>query len=395
MTTIHPRRWTSIAVIVLVAGLLAACGGSPGPNSWSGLAVSGETAYLTSTDRIYAIDTNPETNHQQRLLWSYPPIGQNAAVTFHSEPFLTDDGILYTGSDSLSNRGAVFALDTTQTIEAGEPPDTSPTVNVEWAYPPDENALPLGSIFGGIAFDGDSVYAGANDGHIVSLNAASGQLNWVYTTTQRIWSTPVVTNATVYVTSQDHQLYALNAGNGSLKWQFVAGAVLAGTPTVYQDTVYAGSFDQKLYAVDAATGAKKWEFTAQGWLWDGPAVADDVLYFGDLSGRLYAVNTEGTAVWTQPLTLEGMIRAQPLIDGDRLYVVTSARKLYAINRTTQKIDWTFTTLQDGESLLTTPELAGDQLLVAPLPAGGSPVRLYALNTRSGNLAWQFPPPAPQ
>jgi len=30
------------------------------------------------------------------------------------------------------------------------------------------------------------------------------------------------------------------------------------------------------------------------------------------------------------------------------------------------------------------------LLVPPLPSGGAPVRLYAVNARSGNLEWQFP-----
>ena len=425
MTTRVTRRWVSIAVIVLAAGLTAACGGALPPTSWSALVVSGQTAYLASTDRIYAIDTHPETNNLQRQAWAFPPAGQNASVTFHSQPFVSESGILYAGSDSSNERGVIFALDTTQTINTGEVPNTTKTVNVKWSYPAGENPPPLGSVFGGVAYDSDSVYAGTSDGRVISLEATPesefGRLNWTFppTTTEpigRIWASPVVSGERVYVTSQDHYLYALNAATGEQVWKFRAGAMLAGTPTVYGNSVYVGSFDQKLYALDAATGAKKWEFTAQGWLWDGPAIFDNVLYFGDLNGNLYAVGLDGREIWrltsgmqltpdTQSGTqlkpgdkLEGMIRAQPLVTTDRIYVVTSARKLFAINRTTkkpEKAEWAFTTPVDGESLLSTPVRVGDSLLIAPIPSGGSPTRLYAVNAKSGNLQWQFPAPQAQ
>ena len=404
MTTRITRRWVSIAVIVLAAGLTAACGGSLPPTSWSALVVSGQTAYLASTDRIYAIDTNPETNNLQRQAWAFPPAGQNASVTFHSQPFVSESGILYAGSDSSNERGVIFALDTTQTINTGEVPNTTKTVNVKWSYPAGENPPPLGSVFGGVAYDSDSVYAGTSDGRVISLEATPesefGRLNWTFppTTTEpigRIWSSPVVSGERVYVTSQDHYLYALDAATGEQVWKFRAGAMLAGKPTVHANSVYVGSFDQKLYALDAATGAKKWEFTAQGWLWDGPAVLDDTLYFGDLSGHLFAVRLDGTPAWDQPVTLEGAIRAQPLVTDDQIFVVTQARKAYALDRASRAIDWTFTALQDGESLLTTPVRVGDSLLIAPIPSGGSPTRLYAINATSGNLQWQFPAPQAQ
>jgi len=406
-------RWLSIAVIVFCAGLITACGGPPPPTSWSGLTVSNETAYVASTDRIYAIDTNPLTNNQQRQIWTFPPPGQGASFTFHAKPLAGDDGILYSGSDNQSNSGNfVFALATDQVIDVGEPPNLSKTANTAWTYPSGENQLSLGSIYGGVSSAGDSILAATGKGQIVSWSAnphgAEGQINWVFTTTQPIWSTPVVSGSVVYVTSQDHHLYALDADTGSEIWTFAADAALAGTPTVYGDTVYVGSLAQKLYAVDAATGAVRWEFTAQGWLWDGPAVYDDILYLGDLSGNLYALDLDGSELWRlasgTELTpadpenknkLEGMIRAQPLVTEDRIYLATSAGKLFALERDTQRHVWTFTALQGGEQFLTTPVLVGETLLVAPMPSGASPVRLYAVNVVSGNAQWLFPPPQEQ
>ncbi len=279
MTTRISRRWVSIAVIALAAGVLAACGGPPAPSAWSGLAVSGQTAYLTATDRVYALDTNVDTPNARRVKWAFPPPDQSAGVTFHGQPIAADNGILYTGSDSFSGKGGyIFAFETA--TGAGK-----------WRYPglsaTGENLPGLGNIYGGVAYGNSAVYAGTDDGHVVSVNAASGELNWVFTSTERIWSTPVVSGSLVYAASQNHNLYALDVKTGSEVWKFEAGALLAGTPTVYGDTVYVGSFDQKLYAVSAATGAKKWEFAAQGWLWDGPLVFDNLLYLGDLSGNLY------------------------------------------------------------------------------------------------------------
>lgn len=381
MTTGIPRRWASIAVIMLATVLLSACGGPPPATTWSALIVSDQTAYLAATDRIYVIDTNVRTPNSNRLLWSFPPADQNAAVTFHSQPALSEDGTLFAGSDSPSGQGVIFALDTSS---QGQP---------VWGYPPSgDNQPKLGSIYGGIAYDGESVYAGSNDGSVVSLKAETGQPNWVFTATQRIWSSPVVSDLTVYVGSQDHNLYALNAANGSVKWTYTASAVIAGTPSVYGDTVYAGSLDNKLHAVNAQSGAQKWEFAAQGWIWDGPVMFDSTLYFGDLSGNFYALRLDGTPVWNQPLKLEGGIRAQPLVTEDTIYIATQARALYAIDRVSQAVKWTFTALHDGESLLTAPVLAGDSLLIAPLPSGGSPIRLYAVDAQSGNLQWQFPAP---
>src|SRR3990172_3597910 len=364
------RRWAAIAVIVCSAGLVSACGGPPPATSWSGLTVSGETAYLASTDRIYAIDTNPLTNNQQRQLWTFPPIGQGASFTFHAKPLVSDEGILYSGSDNPGNSGNfVFALETDRIIDVGEPPNLSKTAETGWRYPSSENQLSLGSIYGGVSANGDSIYAATGKGQIVSFAAnpdgQAGQVNWVFTTTQPIWSSPIVTGSVVYVASQDHHLYALDAETGSEIWKFAAHTALAGPPGY-----------------------------------------DNTQYLGDLSGNLYPLDLDGRKIWTLPsgteLTpsnienknkLEGMIRAQPLVTEDRIYLATGAGKLYALERATQSYVWTFppAAAQGGEQFLTTPVLVGETLLVAPVPSGASPVYLYAINAVSGNAQWLFPP----
>lgn len=387
MKTSLTRRWLPIAVIAFATGFITGCvGGSPF-SSWPAVIVSEETAYLASDQAVYAIDTDTNTNNNLRQKWIFPS-GEADGVggmTFHAQPILSDEGILYFASDSLGTpSGRIFAMD-------------AETGRVRWRFP-SQNEETLANIFGGLAYDGESLYANTSTGFVISVDAdpqTGGTLNWTFDTEVQLWSTPVFSDSTVYVASQDHHLYALNADNGNVKWSFEAEAMLAGTPTVHGDTVYVGSFDQKMYAINASNGRLRWAFEASGWLWDGPAIFDDTLYFGDLNGILYAVNRNGRMIWSE--TLDGAIRATPLVTADRIYVGTRARLLYALNRVSGNAVWPAPLIieQDGAELLTTPVLIDNTLYVAPLPAGGEPVRLIAINAESGNPEWTFPPPAQQ
>jgi hypothetical protein len=145
-----------------------------------------------------------------------------------------------------------------------------------------------------------------------------------------------------------------------------------------------------LYAVDAATGTARWEFATQGWLWDGPALYDDTLYLGDLSGNLYALGLDGREIWRlssgTELTpnnaenknaLEGMIRAQPLVTEDRIYLPTGMASCTPWSGLRENT-FDFHGPARRRAILTTPVLAGETLLVAPTPTGASPIRLYAI-----------------
>lgn len=377
------RRWYTIAFILLAAMIMSGCVGGLASSSWPGLVISDGLAYITSVQGVYAVNIDPNINNALRQEWVFPTGAEGEDVggmTFHATPVLTPDNVLYFASDSAGRpAGRVFAFNTEVRAEL-------------WRYPPKEES-PLSNIFGGLAYDGDSVYASTSNGFVISLDARLGTLNWAFDTEQQLWSTPVVSDSTVYVTAQDHNLYALNARDGSVKWTFAAGALLVGTPTLYQGTIYAGSFDQNLYAIDASSGTLEWTFKAQGWLWDGPEVFDDTLYFGDLSGNLYAVDLNGRQLWTTEL--QGAIRAQPLVTEDRIYVGTQQRLLYALDRTTRNPVWPapFMIEQEGAELLTTPVLIDDRLFITPIPAGNPPVRLYAIQAASGNVVMRFPDPS--
>jgi len=108
-----------------------------------------------------------------------------------------------------------------------------------------------------------------------------------------------------------------------------------------------------------------------------PTVADGVVYVGANDGRLHAFQVEtGKTLWSVHTGAE--ILAQPLVEGDRVYVANGLGEVSAFNQTGRK-QWTFT--------------AGDAVYSSPVWAAGRVVfgcndgKLYAVDAATGQPAW--------
>jgi outer membrane protein assembly factor BamB len=382
------RRWFAIALMMVLASLLAACAGGPPPvTSWPGMVMQNNTAYIASSDQIYALDVQPNIAPNLRLLRGWP---FKLTTVAYGQPALSADGKkLYLGTDTASgNSGTILAFDT----EA---------VTVTWSFPAPGATIKLGSVYGGVILTKNKLFFADGNGLLFALNAADGTLAWPQPfdpgTNTRIWSSPAVNDKLVFVASQDHHVYAVDQATGNLAWKFPADqsievGTFSGSPAVYKDTVYVGSFDDNLYAIDLK-GNLKWKFKTQGRLWEPPIEIDGTLYFGDLSGYVYAVDAAtGEADWPQPGKVEGGVRATPLIANNKIYVGTDQFKLYALDMNGNPFWQSPFTGKDGEMFVVTPAITGTSLIALPNLAGATPTRLYGLNADTGAQLWFYPPP---
>jgi outer membrane protein assembly factor BamB len=140
-----------------------------------------------------------------------------------------------------------------------------------------------------------------------AADAAGGKF-WAFATGKGVFSSPVVgADGTVYIGSADQTFYALNE-DGTVKWKVATGEIID-SAGLLDDAghVYFGSGDGMLRAVDAASGAPVWTTPA-----DPP----------DTNGGL--IN------W-----FEGNVALSPW---GELYVPNDNHYVYAVNRTTGKID---------------------------------------------------------
>ncbi len=147
----------------------------------------------------------------------------------------------------------------------------------------------------------DPCHTGYNPNEFLLSPATVGNLvlDWKYTTTDVIFSSPAVANGVVYVGGdrEDWNLYALNTSTGALLWKYGIGGPLS-SPAVVNGVVYVGGWDSNVYALNAVTGALQWKYTTEDGNFFAPAVANGVVYVGNDSSHVHALNAAtGALLW--------------------------------------------------------------------------------------------------
>ncbi len=304
-------------------------------------AIADGVVYIASlSSYLYALD---EQGGQEK--WKFKsrmPIASSPAVA---------DGLLY----FVSSTGALAAIDTTtgqpRWVFAGEYERKFEAKGLH-GYPNAGQVIPdaWDMFTSSPAVANGKVYFGTGDGNVYAVDAKSGILQWKFATGDVVHASPAVAGGTVFVGSWDGNFYALDAESGAQKWVFEAGrdpsyhnqVGFQSSPAVVDGTVYVGCRDAHVYALDAATGRKKWDYpTSKSWVNGTPAVRDGVVYVG----------TSDTA------------------------------RFMAIDAKTGRLRWTF----DAKAyIFSSAALAGELALF-----GSHNGKLYAVNTRSGALAWEF------
>jgi eukaryotic-like serine/threonine-protein kinase len=316
--------------------------------------------------------------------------------TFKAEgPIVTSpaiaDGVVYIASMS----GHLYAID-------------QATGQEKWNF---KSSRPIAS---SPAVDAGTVYFVSSAGSLAAIDAANGQPRWVYAieyerkfeaqglhgypsarqTIPDAWdvftSSPAVANGKVYFGSGDGNVYAVDAKSGVLQWKFTTGDVVHASPAVVGNTVYIGSWDSQLYAIDGESGQQKWTFKAgvdpnyhnQVGFQSSPAVVDGTVYVGCRDAHVYALDAAtGRKKWDYP-TSKSWVNGTPAVRDGTVYVGTSdTSRFMALDARTGRLRFIYTA---GAYIFSSAALAGELAYF-----GSHNGRLYAVNTKTGELAWQF------
>jgi outer membrane protein assembly factor BamB len=210
-----------------------------------------------------------------------------------------------------------------------------------------------------------SVYIGANNGIFYALNPEDGSIRWAFPTefdTFAIYSSPIVDQqGLVYFGAKDGNVYALRAPKrgimGELVWSISLGTTIQTSPAITPDqTLVIGADDWAYYGITpprGGTGARiKWRFQTQGTLISSPAVdSDGTVFVASMDGKVYALEPPKEA--GQPVKVrwtfssgardeKGGFENAPAIDNEgSLYIGGNGGILYALDTTTGKVKWNF------------------------------------------------------
>lgn len=297
-----------LLVAIVLAVLLAGCAQSrnAATQSWSGVAVSGDSTYVgTREGRL--IKLSLDAGLAQIAPYQVPqPDREQGFPALYGTP-VVDNGRVYAGTYN----GIVLSLDADSFGDAR-------------TFEIDGNDLAKGIAGSVEPHNGSLVVAAAEDagqGRLYVLEASSLIEQCRYPARNeepvgQLWTTPVIENGIAYFGDLSKQVHAVSIGDCRPVWDQPAqldGAVVA-PPVLTGGYLYLGAFDRAFYRVNLATGAPEKLFEADGWFWGEAETDGRVLYIPNMDGNIYAYDSvTERGVWSYPA---GMWSAQGNDEGE-------------------------------------------------------------------------------
>ena len=235
-----------------------------------------------------------------------------------------------------------------------------------------------------VLVDGDRLYVGTNEGHLLCLQGKDGAQLWSFNARDSIVASPVIADGRVVVGSFDGHVYAVDARTGSAAWEFDTHAAVTSAAAAFDGSIIVGSRSYDLFALDSGSGQPRWSrYFWFSWV-ESPATIDaGVAYIGSSdaatlqaydarSGKtLWRIDVWGSA-WAQPAVSETTVYEGTA--GATNYLIDHRATLLAVDRQTGKPIWQYrleaptSGAQDmvGYGFASAAALAGDLVVVGSI-----------------------------
>lgn len=229
-------------------------------------------------------------------------------------------------------RGRVFALDAAAQVTAV---DASSGV-VSWrADLTPEGESGDDGFGGGLASDGNRIFATTGFGELVALEISTGDIAWRYKAASPFRAAPAVSNGLVIAVTRGNRGIAVSTSSGDLVWRldgFSAGAGLLGgaSPAVSGGLAVLPFASGEIMGVDVSSGRRVWSAVLGGArrglarssiadVTGDPVIAGRIVVAANQSGRMVAIDGQtGQRGWTRSVGSMGPIWAA----GDSIFVVS-------------------------------------------------------------------------
>jgi outer membrane protein assembly factor BamB len=238
------------------------------------------------------------------------------------------------------------------------------------------------------------LYVGTQHGHLLALDAESGEIRWVYLSENSqtaqpgkmaFSASPRVKDGLVYAPCMDGNLYVIDASSGEGIWKFSnpVGQGLAAAPALRGSMLYLGAMAQAralLTALDVAERKPVWQAELPSYLMSSPAVDEARVYAAAGDGGIFAFDAKtGEKLWT--FRADYAVYSFPALDGARVYYGSRDGYVYALDKLTGELAWKFHAEGWVESGLVR---AGPLLYV-----GSSEGNVHALDAETGEEIARF------
>ena len=173
-----------------------------------------------------------------------------------------------------------------------------------------------GSVAAPLAFDGDALYAGTEEGMVLKLEPERGRVQWRTALAGAVRAGPVVTPHGLVVATTSDTLFLLDRDNGTVRSRLrLPGSVLA-TPATDGRRVYLATVNGHMVAVDLASWTVSWDRPAGEAVYGAPALVADTLFVLARDGRLWIIPVDAPdAATSHALAIVATAGPTPLASG--------------------------------------------------------------------------------
>jgi outer membrane protein assembly factor BamB len=134
------------------------------------------------------------------------------------------------------------------------------------------------------------------------------------------------------------QMWCLNAATGAVEWRFTTSRTVLQSVAATEDCIYLFSRDGFMYKVGYdGREIAKWRAPGGANILTAPALGASHLYAATAQGRLYCLSADKLQpVWDAPLGKEGLFASSPALMNGRIFVGTGMDGLVCIGSSTAK-----------------------------------------------------------
>jgi outer membrane protein assembly factor BamB len=274
-----------------------------------------------------------------------------------------------------------------------------PNLTRIWAVSAGQGSSSEGRVIASPIIAGGTAYVLDAEANVIAVNASSGK---------QVWSTSLMPEGKrrgtayggglaaegnrLYATSPYGEVLALDASNGAVVWRKKIQSPIRAAPTVADGAIYFTGTSGEVFALKTSDGAEMWKYQGTGGQASivsstSPAISKGVVVMPTTAGEILAFSAaDGLEAWSDSLTSPdpvsaaaniGSIAGRPVIDNGQVFAISNAGKMAAYTLANGERQWV-----KDVSGSQTPWVAGDYVFV--ISNGRT---LMAMSRRTGGVRW--------
>jgi len=221
---------------------------------------------------------------------------------------------------------------------------------------------------------------------MLSAYGLAGSPRWSFPTAgSPVESSPLVVDGVVYAGAHNGRLYAVDAATGKQRWSYQAPSDIKGSAALANGLIVVGDYAGNVHALDPASGAERWTYTGGVRFYGGPAVSGDTIVIGDVGGAVIAIDARtGDELWRHSTGGAYVYSTAAIADG-RAFVGSYNGSFEALDLGTGAVDWSFDV---GGRISGSATVVDGVVYVSRLYAPGQARATYGLDTATGAVRYQ-------